>query len=42
MIMERATVVLATGNTKKLTELRRLVDAAGLSLTVLGLGEVAD
>ena len=40
--MERATVVLATGNTKKLTELRRLVDAAGLSLTVLGLGEVAD
>ncbi|WP_152361571.1 non-canonical purine NTP pyrophosphatase [Microlunatus speluncae] len=35
-------VVLATGNAKKLTELRRLVEAAGLRLTVLGLGEVAD
>lgn len=35
-------VVLATANAKKLAELRRLVAAAGLSVTVLGLGEVAD
>ncbi len=39
--MERVSVVLATGNTKKLAELRRLVDATGLPLTVLGLDQVA-
>ena len=33
-------VVLATHNTKKLTELRRLVAAAGLDLQVLGLGDL--
>ncbi|MGI3781561.1 MAG: non-canonical purine NTP pyrophosphatase [Janthinobacterium lividum] len=35
-----ATVVLATGNLKKLVELRRLVAAAGADLTVLGLGDL--
>lgn len=35
-------VVLATANAKKLTELRRLVAAAGLDVTVHGIGEVAD
>jgi len=34
------TVVLATGNVKKLIELRRLVAAAGADLTVLGLGDL--
>jgi XTP/dITP diphosphohydrolase len=34
------TVVLATGNLKKLVELRRLVAAAGADLTVLGLGDL--
>jgi XTP/dITP diphosphohydrolase len=34
------TVVLATGNVKKLVELRRLVEAAGADLTVLGLGDL--
>jgi XTP/dITP diphosphohydrolase len=36
----RATVVLATNNAKKLTELRRLVEAAGADVTVLGLGDL--
>jgi XTP/dITP diphosphohydrolase len=35
-----ATVVLATGNLKKLVELRRLVAGAGADLTVLGLGDL--
>jgi len=35
-----ATVVLATGNVKKLVELRRLVAVAGADLTVLGLGDL--
>jgi XTP/dITP diphosphohydrolase len=35
-----ATVVLATGNLKKLVELRRLVAAAGADLEVLGLGDL--
>jgi XTP/dITP diphosphohydrolase len=34
------TVVLATGNVKKLVELRRLVETAGADLTVLGLGDL--
>lgn len=35
------TVLLASNNAKKLAELRRVVDAAGISgLTVLGLGDV--
>lgn len=34
-------VVLATHNAKKLTELRRIVDAAGGGFEVLGLGDVA-
>lgn len=42
MIMNTGTVVLATGNAKKLAELRRMVAAAGLPLIVLGLDEVAD
>ena len=32
-------VVLATNNPKKLSELRRIVEAAGLSVEVLGLGD---
>lgn len=36
------TIVLATHNAKKLTELRRIVDASGLATRVLGLGDVAD
>jgi len=35
-------VVLATQNAHKLEELARIVDAAGLSLTVVGLGEFSD
>ena len=35
-----ATVVLATNNAKKLTELRRLVAAAGADVTVFGLGDL--
>ncbi len=35
-------VVLATHNAKKLAELRRLMDEAGLPIEVLGLDEVAD
>ena len=35
-------VVLATHNAKKLAELRRLVEAAGLDVTVLGLGQLPD
>ena len=38
--VEGRTVVLATNNAKKLVELRRLVDAAGADLTVLGLGDL--
>ncbi len=38
--VEGRTVVLATGNVKKLVELRRLVAAAGADLTVLGLGDL--
>ena len=34
-------VVLATHNAKKLAELRRIADAAGTGLRVVGLGEVA-
>jgi XTP/dITP diphosphohydrolase len=34
-------VVLATHNAKKLAELRRLVDAAGLRVTVLGLDDLS-
>ena len=33
-------VVLATNNPKKLAELRRIVDGAGLPIEVLGLGDV--
>lgn len=33
-------VVLATNNPKKLAELRRIVDAAGLEVSVLGLGDL--
>jgi XTP/dITP diphosphohydrolase len=33
-------VVLATHNAKKLAELRRLVEAAGLDVTILGLGDL--
>ena len=40
--MSPAEVVLATHNAKKLAELRRLVEAAGLDVTVLGLGELPD
>lgn len=37
------TVVLASNNAKKLAELRRVVDAAGITgLTVLGLGDVPE
>jgi XTP/dITP diphosphohydrolase len=36
----RASVVLATNNAKKLAELRRLVEAAGADVTVLGLGDL--
>ena len=42
MITESPAVVLATANAKKLAELRRLVAAAGLRLTVHGLADVAD
>ena len=35
-------VVLATNNPKKLSELRRIVEAAGLSVEVLGLGDGRD
>ena len=35
-----ATVVLATNNAKKLVELRRLVEAAGADVRVLGLGDL--
>lgn len=38
--VEGPTVVLATGNVKKLVELRRLVAAAGADLTVLGLSDL--
>ena len=40
LTVEGRTVVLATGNVKKLAELRRLVTAAGADLTVLGLGDL--
>ena len=33
-------LLLASGNAKKLAELRRLVEAAGLALEVVGLGDV--
>ena len=35
------TLVLATHNAKKLRELRRIADAAGLGVRIVGLGEVA-
>lgn len=35
-------VVLATGNAKKLTELRRLVAEAGVDIEILGLDELAE
>lgn len=38
--MSPTEVVLATHNAKKLAELRRLVEAAGLPVTVLGLGDL--
>lgn len=38
----RAAVVLATRNPRKLTELRRLVDAAGVDVGVLGLDQVRE
>jgi len=38
--VEGRTVVLATGNLKKLVELRRLVAVSGADLTVLGLGDL--
>jgi XTP/dITP diphosphohydrolase len=34
-------LLIASGNAKKVVELRRLVEAAGLSLEVVGLGDVA-
>jgi XTP/dITP diphosphohydrolase len=38
--VSRTEVVLATHNTKKLAELRRLIAAAGLDVTVLGLDDL--
>ncbi|HEY5979550.1 MAG TPA: RdgB/HAM1 family non-canonical purine NTP pyrophosphatase [Microlunatus sp.] len=38
--MSQVEVVLATHNAKKLAELRRLVEAAGLEVSVLGLDDV--
>ena len=38
--MSRTEVVLATHNGKKLAELRRLVEAAGLEVAILGLGDL--
>lgn len=37
-----AQVVLASGNAKKLVELRRILDEGGLAVDVLGLSDVAD
>lgn len=38
--MSRRQIVLATANAHKLAEMRRMLDAAGLDLEVLGLAEV--